>query len=142
MSLNKERILSKIDELNNYLEELTSIIPSEIEIYNNLIKDKRACERLLQLCIESVVDVCNIIISNLKLGIPSEEDEVFKKLSRKKIISKELEKILIGMKGLRNILVHKYGEVDDEIVYEVLTDNLADFEKFKEEILEFLKKRK
>jgi uncharacterized protein YutE (UPF0331/DUF86 family) len=142
MSLNKERILSKIDELNIYLDELTSIIPSEIEIYNNLIKDKRACERLLQLCIESVVDVCNIIISNLKLGIPSEEEEVFRKLSQKKIISKELEKILIGMKGLRNILVHKYGEVDDEIVYEILTDKLTDFEKFKEEILRFLKERK
>lgn len=141
MLLNKERILSKIDEMEQYLEELEQIVPTEFEIYEKSVKDKRACERLIQLCIESVVDVCNIITSNLKLGLPSGEEEVFKKLRERKIITKELEKSLIGMKGLRNILVHKYGEVDDEIVYEILKEKLNDFEKFKEEILKFLEKK-
>ena len=46
---------------------------------------------------------------------------------------------LINMKGLRNILVHRYGEVEDEIVFENLSENLGDFEKFKEEILKYIK---
>ena len=46
--------------------------------------------------------------------------------------------MLLDMKGFRNILVHKYGEVDDELVFENLSE-LENFEKFKEEILKFIK---
>jgi uncharacterized protein YutE (UPF0331/DUF86 family) len=140
MSLDKPRILSKFDEINGYLEELEKIIPQNLEDYVTSVKDKRACERLLQISLEVVIDVCNILISNLKLGLPEDEEAVFEKLVNKKIISNKLKSILNGMKGLRNILVHKYGEVDDELVFEVLSEKLGDFEIFKKEILEFLNK--
>jgi len=140
--LDKNRILSKIDELEGYLNELEKVIPDNFDLYEKSIKDKRACERILQISVETIIDICNILISNLKLGLPSEEEEIFKKLKQRGIISKELEKILLGMKGLRNILVHKYGDVDNEIVYEILTEKLNDFEKFKIEILKFLKTEK
>ena len=130
--IDKERILAKIDELNNYLEELGNIKPSSFEEYQR--ENKRACERLLQISIECVIDVCNLIVSGLKLGLPSDEDELVNKLINKKIISKKIGDILKGMKGFRNILVHKYGEVDDELAFENL-ENLEDFEKFKKEII-------
>jgi len=57
-----------------------------------------------------------------------------------KIISEKMRLNLIQMKKMRNVLVHRYGEIKDQEVYESLTDNLEDFEKFKEEILRFLKK--
>jgi len=43
------------------------------------------------------------------------------------------------MKGLRNILVHEYGGVDDRIVYEALQPRLGDFEMLKREILQALR---
>ena len=43
------------------------------------------------------------------------------------------------MKGFRNILVNKYGTVDDELVFEMLSEKLEDFDKFKEEVLNCLK---
>ena len=139
--MDEKRILSKIDELDSYLDELDKIKPSSFEEYESSIKDKRAVERLFQIMIETVLDICNIIISDLKLGLPSDEDEVFKKLLEKKIISKEITSILKEMKSFRNILVHKYGKVDDEKVFENL-EKLEDFDKFKEEILIFIKKYK
>ena len=42
------------------------------------------------------------------------------------------------MKGFRNILVHKYENINDELVFEFLKENLEDFDKFKEEILKFI----
>ena len=136
--MDKDRILSKIDNINNYLEELDSVIPSNFKEYKNSIMDKRACERLLQISIESVIDICNILVSNLKLGLPCDEEDMFKKLEKKKIITKKMGKILINMKGFRNILVHKYGSVNDELVFEMLSERLEDFEIFKEEILKNL----
>ena len=138
--MDKDRILSKIDEINKYLEELGEIELTDFEEYKNSVQKKRACERLLQISIEAIIDVCNILISDLKLGLPSEEEELFDKLEKRKVISKEMRNVLYGMKSMRNILVNKYGVVKDEIIFETLSENLNDFDKFKEEILKFLKR--
>ena len=136
--MDKKIILAKIDEIDGYLEELDSLKPIELEDYINSIKDKRTCERLLQISIESVLDICNVLITELKLGLPADEEAVFDKLKDKGIITKGMAVILKEMKGFRNILVHKYGIVDNELVFENLS-NLQDFDKFKEEILNSLK---
>ncbi len=137
--IDKEKILSKLDEMDHYIEELETIKPEDLEAYINSIEKKRACERLLQIAIESVIDICNILVSNLHLGIPADEDELIEKLNQKKIISENIKNIIKSMKGFRNILVHKYGAVDDELVFENL-EKIPDFEIFKEEILSFLTK--
>ena len=136
--MDKERILSKIDELDTYLRELETIKLSNFIEYKDSIENKRACERLLQISIETVIDICNILISNLKLGLPSDEGDMFKKLERKNIITKKTGKILANMKGFRNILVHRYGVVDDALVFEMLSERLDDFEKFRKEILKII----
>ena len=69
-NLDKEKIFSKLDELDDYIEELEKIKPMDLDEYNGSIEKKRACERLLQISIETVLDICNIIVSNLKLGVP------------------------------------------------------------------------
>ena len=139
--IDHEKILSKIDQINQYLEEIGEIKPLDFEEYKLSLEKRRSCERLFQITIENVMDVYNILVSNLKLGIPEDEDAVFEKLNKKKIISNKMIDLLKNMKGFRNILVHKYGEVDDELVFENF-DKLQDFELFKTEILEFLKKQK
>ncbi|MBS3092871.1 DUF86 domain-containing protein [Candidatus Pacearchaeota archaeon] len=140
-TLDKEKIISKLDELDSYLEELNEIKIDDFNEYIGSIEKKRASERLLQVSIEVVIDVCNIIVSNLKLGIPYDEDMLFKKLKEKDIISEKMKDILRNLKGFRNVLVHKYGEVDNERVFENI-EKLQDFDDFKEEILTFLKKYK
>ncbi|MDO8508576.1 MAG: DUF86 domain-containing protein [Nanoarchaeota archaeon] len=136
--MDKNRIITKIAELDSYLEELDKIKPDNFDSYIGSIEKKRACERLFKISIETVLDICNIIISELKLGLPSNEEQIFDKLLEKKIISNKIMPKLKGMKGFRNILVHKYSEVKDELVFENI-DNLEDFDYFKEEILRFLK---
>jgi len=119
--LDRERILAKIDELDTYLNELTQIIPATFEEYQR-IETKRACERLLQLCIECVIDVCRFFVSGLRLGLPSEENDLFDKMLKKKILSKEMNSLLKEMRGFRNILVHEYTAVDDELVFKTMKE--------------------
>lgn len=140
--MDKNRILSKIDELNVYLEELKEIIPDKLNLYITSSIDKRACERLLQISIETLIDICNILVSELKFGLPSDEEDAFSKLNSKNIITEETKKILIGMRHVRNLLVHRYAVINDKIIYDILTKRLSDFEKFKKEILGFLKNKK
>ncbi len=135
----KERILSKIDELDSYLDELVEILPETYEEYEISIEKKRSCERLLHISIESVIDICMLMVKDLKLGIPVEEEDVFDKLEKKKIFSKKMTLKLREMKGLRNILVHRYGSVDDELVYDSLSAELNDFHEFIDDVLKFTK---
>lgn len=135
--LDNDRILSKIDELDSYLTELSQIAPANFEEYQKIEK-KRSCERLLQLSIECVIDICKLFVSGLRLGLPSEENDLFNKMQKKGILSDEMTIALKEMRGFRNILVHEYTVVDDELVYEAVKAKLEDFQKFKKEILKAL----
>jgi uncharacterized protein YutE (UPF0331/DUF86 family) len=137
--VDKERILVKIDRLDVYLSELQDIMPENYEAYQKIEK-KRACERLLQVSIESVLDICAQIVIELRLGLPSEEDDIFEKLEQAKIITSETEETLKRMKGFRNILVHEYGRIDDRLVYNLLTNNIDDFKAIRKEIIAAVKR--
>jgi uncharacterized protein YutE (UPF0331/DUF86 family) len=132
--VDKDRILAKLDQLEGYLQELRQILPESFAGYQKVEK-KRACERLLQIAIEAVIDICHMLVRELRLGLPSEEDDVFEKLSQAGVISSQMVATLKRMKGLRNILVHEYGRVDDRIVYDQAHKGIQDFMRFKEEIL-------
>jgi len=137
--LDKDRILSKLDELDSYLSELESVMPKSYEEHMSSVEKKRSCERLLHILIECVIDVCALMVKGSRLGLPSEEEDLFEKLERKKVISKEMKERLKLMRGLRNILVYRYAEVDDELVFESL-GNVNDFRKFRKEVSSFLRK--
>lgn len=102
--LDRERILTKIDELEAYQKELRQVRPKNPEEYRRIEK-RRACERLLQISIEAMIDTCGLMVSGLRLGLPAEEDDLFKKLEQAGVISADMRETLQPMKGFRNILV-------------------------------------
>jgi len=55
--LDRERLLAKIDALDGYLKEIREILPVDFEEYQRIEK-RRACERLLQVSIECIIDIC------------------------------------------------------------------------------------
>jgi len=51
------------------------------------------------------------------------------------VISERLTEKLKDAKGMRNIIAHEYGSIDDEIVFESITNQLInDVEEFIKEI--------
>lgn len=136
--IDRDRLLAKLDELDGYLGELRSIAPERFEEYLSVEK-KRACERLVQVLTEAVIDVCALLVAGLRLGLPGEEDDLFEKLARGGVISQPMVSTLKRMKGLRNLLVHEYGRINDEIVFDTVRRRLGDFDAFKREILAFLR---
>ncbi len=136
--VDRERVLAKLDELETHLGELRSIAPSRFEEYLPIEK-RCACERLLQISVEVVIDTCALLVTGLRLGLPAEEDDLFERLARRGVVSAPMVQTLRRMKGLRNLLVHEYGRVDDRLVFETIRGRLDDFEAFKGEVLGFLR---
>lgn len=137
--VDRERLLAKLDELDGYLRELRAIAPVSIEAFRQIEK-RRACARLLQISIEAVVDTCHRLVSGLRLGLPAEEDDLFVRLDRAEMLSPGMAQILRRMKGFRNIQAHEYGRLDEQIVYEMATARLEDFEAFRQEVLGALRR--
>jgi uncharacterized protein YutE (UPF0331/DUF86 family) len=137
--IDRDRLLARLDEMDGYLAELRAVAPARLSEYKSIEK-RRACERLLQILVEAVVDVCSLLVSGLRLGLPGDEDDLFQKLLVRGVLSTEMTATVRRMKGLRNLLVHEYGRIDDEIVFETLTHRLGDFEGFKREVLDFLRR--
>ncbi len=138
--LDRERILAKLDDLDGYLEELRQVVPETYARYMESVEKRRACERLLQISIECVIDVCALFVSGLRLGLPAEEDDLIEKLEQAGLISSGMAKVLKTMKGFRNILVHEYGRIDNAIVFTMATRQFQDFGSFKTEIQQALHK--
>lgn len=137
--VDRDRVLAKLDELDGYLDEIRTIAPTDIEEYARIEK-KRSWERLVQMAVEAAIDACAMLVTGLRLGLPAEENDLIEKLARRGVISGGMVQILKRMKGMRNILVHEYGRIDDELVFATVRDRLGDFGTFKREILDFLRR--
>jgi uncharacterized protein YutE (UPF0331/DUF86 family) len=136
--VDRERVLARLDDLDRHLGELRSIAPACFEAYL-AVEKRRACERLLQIGVEAVIDTCALLVTGLRLGLPAEEDDLFTSLAQRGIITRSTTETLRRMKGLRNLLVHEYGRINDRIVFETIDRRLEDFDTFKVEVLAFLR---
>lgn len=136
--LDKDRILEKMDELEKYLRELEEYLPEEEEEYLNSGLRKRACERAFQLASENLLDICNLIISEKGFGIPADSKDCIRKLAENGVIPGSLSTKLEELVGFRNLLVHRYGRVDDSRAYSYLNIELKDFYEFIETIDKYI----
>ena len=137
--MDKERILAKLDEVEQYLSEIYANMPQSYEEYRANPILKRAMERLLQITIEACIDTCAILVKEMKLGLPSSDEDFIDKL-KGKVLSEENVSNLKMMKKFRNVLVHGYAKIDDYKVFKILNDNMEDIEKFIDEVKDFLRK--
>ena len=138
--LDRERIFTKLNEMIRYVQELQEMLPEEEEYLHDLIK-RRACEKTVEVAIESLIDVSAMIISAQKLSLPSNEENIFDILIENAILTQELGEELKNLKGFRNVLIHRYGHVDDKMIYHNLSNYLDDFYKFENAIRSNLEKK-
>lgn len=134
----KNRILSKLDEMMRYTKELQGMLPDKEEYLQDLIR-RRACEKTVEVAIESLIDVSAMVISAQRLGLPANEDNIFDMLVKATVLNKEQGERLKDLKGFRNILIHRYAHIYDEIVHYNLSNHLDDFVEFFNAISSYLK---
>lgn len=129
----KNRINDKILEIEQFLEELESSLPENFEQYKTDFKLRAIGERYFEKIIEAVVDLAFFIIKDKNLKQPDEDKQAFDILSKEKIISGNLAEKLKDAKGMRNILAHEYGRIDNELIFHSISEELIP------DVQEFLK---
>ncbi len=115
------RINDKVEEIEAYLLELETIKPKSYSAYAKDILTKAACERYFEKITESLTDLAFLLIKENGLKMPEDDKEAFSILEKSNYIDASLCIKLREAKGMRNLIAHDYGSVDDKMVFEAIT---------------------
>lgn len=123
-----ELLVKKLAFIETCVAELRRL--ARPEAMDHDVREERFVEHTLQLAIQAAQDVASHIVSDERLGEPRTNRELFDLLVRGGWLSAEEAAPLGNMAGFRNILVHGYGDVDLEVVRDVLENHLDDLLHF------------
>jgi uncharacterized protein YutE (UPF0331/DUF86 family) len=138
--INIEKIKTLEKDILNSVSEIRSLIAKEEEIFIKERRDIYSLRYLLIEAVEAIANICNHILARMTGQVPKGYPDCFEKLSEAKIITGELGEKLSKAASLRNIIIHKYWEIDDRKVFKSARENIGDFEEFLRQINEFIKK--
>lgn len=94
----------------------------------------------LRQALEGVFHIGSHILSRLPGGRATEYKEIARKLGEQRIVPKDFaDTTLTKMGGYRNRLTHFYAEVTPGEIFQIIQENLGDFEIFSQHIKEVLK---
>ncbi len=121
------------------MENLNALKDVKKDAFLSDYKNYFSAQRALEISINICIDIGNHIVALNNNEKPETFTDIFKILTKLEIISDELGIQLMKMVRFRNLLGHFYLEIDNEIIYEVLQNNLKDFNSFKEAIIKKFK---
>ena len=126
-----EKVLSKFQQIDEYLSILRKIsnTPKETFLVDKILLG--SAKYYLQISIECCLDVANHIIASEKLRAPRDYADTFMVIQEEGLISSELGNRLRQMAKFRNRLVHLYGELDNDYIYEYIKGDLKDIKEYK-----------
>jgi uncharacterized protein YutE (UPF0331/DUF86 family) len=140
MTFDTERIRRKIAYIHQQVSSIKNIIAtySRRDIIEDSLK-LSAIKYLLQTSIEAMIDIAYHITAKKFNYPPCDARDAFKMLNTKGIIPSSDFVTYSAMIGLRNRLVHGYDDVSPEVLYDIITEQLDDFEKFISSIIPLIR---
>lgn len=110
-NLRKLRYREKIELIKERIELFDTDPQNKIE--------KWGLYYAIQTSIESVFDLIAMIIKDMGIVVKDDEDNI-EKIIVEKNLDKELGKQLKDAKGLRNIIVHQYNGIKEDLILDSL----------------------
>jgi uncharacterized protein YutE (UPF0331/DUF86 family) len=136
--LRNDAIRVKLAIITDSIKLVESHLPSDVEEFTKLGLVKDGIYKRVEYAIENVLDICAMINADMRLGIPESDEDIILSLVNNSIIDLSIGEEIKQMKKFRNIVVHRYGKIDDIIAYEILSEQLSSFNRFSSCISQFL----
>jgi uncharacterized protein YutE (UPF0331/DUF86 family) len=130
-----EVIENRIKKLQEYMEKLVELKRYSKDEFISDFRNSSSAKYLLQVGIDSCLDIANHIIASEKFRSPEDYADSFRVLHERKIVPDSLIDRLIEMAKFRNRIVHVYWEIDDDLIYDILQNYLSDFDLYIQSIL-------
>ena len=136
--ISKDVVNAMIDMIDENIRLIEEIRSQGYESFSGSFRDIQAAKHSLQEAIEACLDIGNHIIAEKGFRRPEDYKEIFIVLEEEGVIDHELSTKLQEMARFRNLLVHRYGEIDTRRIYIIMSDDLKDIQKFTKSILKYI----
>ncbi|MCL0041251.1 DUF86 domain-containing protein [Dehalococcoidia bacterium] len=130
LEFDKERLTKLSSECLNALRRLRDLAELSPEDFQADPYKVAAAKYFLVVSIEAAIDMGNHVISLNKLRVPEDYAETFEIVGEVGRFPGEFIEKLKRMARFRNRLVHIYWEVDQAMLYEILSEDIRDIEEF------------
>lgn len=129
-------LLQKLSVIEQSVAQLRSLTPLSVSELETDWRSRRAIERLLQICVEAVIDICQRILTLEQQSPAGSGGEAVRRCVEIGVLGSE--EPYRQMVQFRDFIVHRYEQVEVEILVGILKRQLKDFDRFREEILRYL----
>ncbi|MCD6573569.1 MAG: DUF86 domain-containing protein, partial [Thermoplasmata archaeon] len=124
--IDKSLIERKIDIILENLKYLQDVKEIQKDSFLASFEKIQATKHSLQESIEACIDIANHVIASMGFERAETYADMFERLAENGIIDKKLRDKLMNMAKFRNLLVHAYGKIDIERLWEILQEDLED----------------
>lgn len=137
--LNLARIRQKVADIRESLAVLRGYAAWDDKAFLSNDEAIRSARYAFIVLVEAASNIANHLCAKLLAKAPTSYADAFLLLSERGLLDEGLTKRLAAMAGFRNLLVHRYGEVNNQRMLEIMRNNLGDLELFLSAIAEIIK---
>ncbi len=130
------RLLAEMEQAVSKLRSLSALSQDTFLADSNFYD---AAKYNLIVAVEALIDLCNHIIAQEKLGKPEEYADVLRIIGARLSLNADFIIRLEKMAKFRNLIVHLYWKLDNSEVYNILKNNLDDFDLIKKSLTGYLR---
>ncbi|MDY6774282.1 MAG: DUF86 domain-containing protein [Candidatus Nanohaloarchaea archaeon] len=128
--------MTTIDERLDLIQESVSRLRG-VEVEEDDFYRYQGIKHTLQEAVEAAIDAASHIIAEEGFGRQDDYADYFATLEDSGVIDAELSENLQQMARFRNLVVHRYTELDPEELQEIIDNNLDDLLRFVEAVEDY-----
>jgi uncharacterized protein YutE (UPF0331/DUF86 family)/predicted nucleotidyltransferase len=136
--IDRELVNRKLSQIVEYLRALTPLQALSYADYVQQPLSRYAAERLLQLIVDTAVDINAHLIVELNGTPPQDYYDSFVKAAQAGVLSVDFALRMAQSTGLRNRLVHQYEAIDHLIVHSAIAAAITQYTEYCHHITTFL----
>jgi uncharacterized protein YutE (UPF0331/DUF86 family)/predicted nucleotidyltransferase len=136
--IDRELVNRKLSQMVEYLTALTPLQALSYADYLQQPLTRYAAERLLQLIVDTAVDINAHLIVELSGTPPQDYYDSFLKAAQAGVLSVAFALSIAQSTGLRNRLVHQYEAIDHLIVHSAIATAITQYTEYCQHITTFL----
>lgn len=142
MSVDHSQLIKlKLTNLSAYLDELAPYLKPPLKDYLEVPGQRRIVERLVQVIVESTIDINGLLVRWAGEAPPATAYLSFEAVHRLGIIDDSLLDRFRRYVGLRNRIVHDYDVLDNKIVYHAAKRLIEDATKYGQAVNDYLARK-
>ena len=131
-------IIAKAGSVRSHLHRVSEKCKVDLDSF---IKDIDRQESILfniQTAVQNCIDIAAHIISEEGFGVPGSTTEMFYVLEKNGYLDSSLTQKMLKAVGFRNLIVHEYGKIELEQVYEIAQNDINDLNDYLKTIIKKL----